>query len=27
VAVVVLGIVPGITSAWLSRGGSLFFGR
>jgi len=27
VAVVVLGIVPGVTSAWLSRGGSLFLGR
>ena len=26
-AVVVLGVLPGLTSAWLSRGGSLFLGR
>jgi NADH-quinone oxidoreductase subunit N len=27
VAVVVLGVLPGITTTWLSRGGALFFGR
>jgi NADH-quinone oxidoreductase subunit N len=26
-AVVVLGVLPGLTSAWLSRGGSVFLGR
>jgi NADH-quinone oxidoreductase subunit N len=26
-AVVVLGVLPGITSTWLSRGGSVFLGR
>jgi NADH-quinone oxidoreductase subunit N len=27
VAVVVLGLLPGITSTWLSRGGAVFLGR
>jgi NADH-quinone oxidoreductase subunit N len=27
VAVVVLGVLPGLTTAWLSRGGSVFLGR
>jgi NADH-quinone oxidoreductase subunit N len=27
VAVVVLGVLPGITGTWLSRGGSVFLGR
>ena len=27
VAVVVLGVLPGITSTWLSRGGAVFLGR
>jgi NADH-quinone oxidoreductase subunit N len=26
-AVVVLGVLPGLTSAWLSRGGSVLLGR
>jgi len=26
-AVVVLGVLPGLTTTWLSRGGSVFFGR
>ena len=26
-AVVVLGVLPGLTNAWLSRGGAVFLGR
>jgi len=26
-AVVVLGVLPGITTTWLSRGGAVFLGR